>query len=147
MTGRTAALALLCAALAVPPVAPAGPATQQAACWDHADTQAAMNACAVEEYKAADAELNEAYQKALFKYAKAPSRTAALKKAQRAWLEFRDAHVESMFPAENRRVVASVSRMCIELELAKLTRQRVEQLKSLLQRREGEACAIPGEDQ
>lgn len=55
-------------------------------------TQSAMNICAEDEYKKADAELNRVYRQLLPKLEAAHQEK--LKAAQRAWLAFRDAHCE-----------------------------------------------------
>jgi uncharacterized protein YecT (DUF1311 family) len=71
----------------------------QAADCDDAMTQMEMNDCAAEEFAAADADLNAAYQEAraamqqIDRNLDASQRGAesALRAAQRAWISFRDA--------------------------------------------------------
>ena len=53
-----------------------------------ASTQADMNACAAQSFGKADAALNAAYKDLMAKQDKAGQ--AGLKKAQRAWLQYRD---------------------------------------------------------
>ncbi len=73
----------------------AGPALAEPAaagddCLNNATTTVEMQACAVAAHKKADAELNKAYQELL---AKQTGRgKTLLKKAERAWIAFRDAH-------------------------------------------------------
>jgi uncharacterized protein YecT (DUF1311 family) len=55
----------------------------------NANTQIEMNTCAAEQYKAADAKLNETYQNALKRAA--PTQRDLLKKAQISWITLRDA--------------------------------------------------------
>ena len=52
----------------------------------NANTQIEMNTCAAEQYKAADAKLNETYQNALKRAA--PTQRDLLKKAQVSWIRF-----------------------------------------------------------
>lgn len=51
-------------------------------------TQGDMNACAAQSFNKADAALNAAYKQLMAKLDKADQ--ASLKKAQRAWLQYRD---------------------------------------------------------
>jgi len=55
-------------------------------------TQAAMNVCAAEEFRRADAQLNAVYRKLTATLD--ADRRRKLQAAQRAWLAFRDAHCE-----------------------------------------------------
>ncbi len=55
---------------------------------DDAQTQAAMNMCAEKQFKAADAELNRAYNELSSKLE--PNYRAKLKAAEVSWLKYRD---------------------------------------------------------
>lgn len=73
----------------------------------NAQTQADMNQCAYEDFEKADAELNTVYKDAMAA-ARANDKQAAemndnyvgaveeLKKAQRAWIDYRDGHCDGM---------------------------------------------------
>ncbi len=63
-----------------------------------AQTQAELNRAACVRLKNADAELNRLYQQILAAKAKEVDFVAALKKAEAAWIAFRDAHLTSIFP-------------------------------------------------
>lgn len=52
-------------------------------------TQAEMNTCAADSYKKADAELNATYKKLMAKVSTAKDKSL-LKKAQQAWIKYRD---------------------------------------------------------
>jgi uncharacterized protein YecT (DUF1311 family) len=94
-----------------------------------AQTQSDMNQDSCSEYKRIDRQLNETYQRILKEYAGDAVFITRMKEAQRAWLKFRDAHVESMFPKRDKRVAyGSVYPMCNCSALTAITRQRVEQL-------------------
>ncbi len=51
-----------------------------------------------DEYAKADAELNKVYTDVLREYAKDKTFVAKFRQAQRAWLAFTDAHLESLYP-------------------------------------------------
>ena len=58
---------------------------------DYAGSQRQMNACAIRDYQIADADLNDAYAKAMLR-AKDPE---ALRKAQIDWIKRRDARCKA----------------------------------------------------
>jgi uncharacterized protein YecT (DUF1311 family) len=94
-------------------------------------TQADMNMCAADDFRAADADLNRAYQ-ALRSRLSGEGAREALLTAQRAWLALRDAECEfSTSAARGGSVHAMLVRQC----LAEQTRSRTERLKTYL------ACA------
>ena len=106
-------------------------------------TQSEMNRNANEEYKKADIELNNVYQKILTEYKSDSIFIDRLKKAQRIWILYRDAEVEMKFPAENKQLeYGSVYSMCISNFLTNLTKERTEKLKVWLNGiEEGDMCS------
>ena len=58
---------------------------------DDATDQATLSECAVASFSEADAELNARYKEIEHRLAEAPDVKELLKKAQRAWIAFRDA--------------------------------------------------------
>lgn len=110
-------------------------------CWDLAQTQRELEKCAAADYEVADRELNEVYAKVLA--GAGPAEVSAIRKAQRAWIAFRDAEVQTLYSDPGK---GSVTSMCAGILKTQLTRQRTEELKRRLQRREGEVCQTPGED-
>ncbi|WP_017461298.1 lysozyme inhibitor LprI family protein [Dyella ginsengisoli] len=62
-----------------------------------AATQYDMNQCAGQVGEAADKELNATYRAVLKKWAAYPEMIAKLRKAQRAWLSYRDADLAARF--------------------------------------------------
>jgi len=70
----------------------AGSAAAQ--CKDTVSTKD-MQDCADAEYKKADADLNSVYQATLKKLK--PEDAALLKKAERAWVAYRDAHCDAQY--------------------------------------------------
>lgn len=107
----------------------------------NATTQADMNICANEEYEAADTELNTVYKQTVAamraKDAELGDISAdyvgaeeALKKAQRAWIGYRDGQCElAGFEARG----GSMEPMLVSGCLAQLTTARTEELKALLE--------------
>jgi uncharacterized protein YecT (DUF1311 family) len=105
------------------------------ACNDKANTQAEMNACASDELARADNELDEIYRRLLSKAASQPEAIAKIKAAERAWITYRDAYMDAMYPAENKQVeYGSIYPLEANLLRAELTRQQVVAMKDLLKR-------------
>ena len=109
---RGSAIAAILASLLIPQV--------------HAQTQAAMNAQARSEFVQAAAELNRTYEALLTKLPDAEGKEK-LKKAQRAWLAFRDA--EAAFAADKVRAGSMAPTLRYET-ITELTRQRIKQLET-----------------
>jgi len=102
-------------------------------CGDKAKTQMEINACAGDEATRTDAELNAVYRKLL---AAAGSDTEAVEKikaAEKAWLTYRDAYVEAMYPAKDKQAeYGSNYPMEVALLTAKLNGRQTLALKELL---------------
>jgi uncharacterized protein YecT (DUF1311 family) len=108
-----------------------------AAPCDELANQAEMNACAHQEFAAADAALNAQWKKtaAVMKTRDEqdyddgrPSFSAALLESQRAWLKYRDAQCQiSAYEMRG----GSAESMLISGCQARLTRERTEELKVL----------------
>jgi uncharacterized protein YecT (DUF1311 family) len=92
-----------------------------------------MNACASGEAARLDAELNEVYRKLLSQAASQAGAVAKVKAAERAWIAYRDAYLDAMYPAEDKPAeYGTIYPMEAELLRAKLTQQQVTALKELL---------------
>jgi uncharacterized protein YecT (DUF1311 family) len=106
-------------------------------------TQQDLNNDACNSYKKADQELNSVYQQIQHEYSNDKVFLAALTKAQLAWIAFRDAEEEALFP---KRIVGSysygrVEPMCRCFTREKITAQRVKELKVWLEgAEEGDVC-------
>ena len=102
------------------------------ACNAKAVAQPELNACAADEAARVDAELNRVYRELLSKNSDDPAAVEKIKKAQRAWVAYRDAYVEAMFPAEDKQAeYGSMYPMEVDQILATLTRRQVDALKEL----------------
>jgi len=106
---------------------------QYTACNKKAKIQLEFNACANEEATRVDAELNDVYRQLLSKAASDPEAVGKIKAAERAWMTYRDAYMEAMYPAKDKQVeYGSMYPMESALLRAKLTKQQVAALKDLL---------------
>ena len=103
--------------------------------------QAEMNRCAYLDFQAADRELNQLWPQMIAaarradaeinrEFDQAPTSEAALRNAQRAWITFRDEHCT--YEGHEARG-GSMETMLYEGCRATLTRQRIEQLRGLLE--------------
>lgn len=105
----------------------------------NASTQADINACAANQYQAADKKLNQTWQDVL-KRAQ-PAQRELLKKAQTAWIDLRDADCAFISSAtEGGSIQPMIHSQC----LADKTEEREAYLASLLQCEEGDlSCPLP----
>ena len=106
-------------------------------------TQSQMNQNTCKQYERADAELNNVYKQVLSEYAKDTEFIGKFREAQRAWVAFRDAHLESLYPAKDKLAeYGSVYETCRCLVLTDLTKQRTEMLRQWLKGvKEGDVCS------
>ena len=106
---------------------------QYRACNQRAKVQMEINECASKEAARVDAELNEVYRKVLSEAADSPDAVVKIKAAQRAWMAYRDAYIEAMYPAKDKQTeYGSMYPMEVDQLTAKLTRQQVTALTELL---------------
>jgi len=111
---------------------------QYRACNEKAKTQMEMNVCASDEAARVDAELNDVYRKLLSKAASPPEAAAKIKAAEGAWIAYRDAYMDAMYPAKDKQTeYGSIYPMDADLLRAKLTQQQVTALKDLLEQYSG----------
>ena len=91
-----------------------------------------MNACASEEAARDDAELNREYRKLLSIAGKDHERVAKIESMERAWIAFRDAYLDAMYPAKDKQAeYGSIFPMEADMVRAKLTRQQIAALREL----------------
>ena len=95
--------------------------------------QSEMNRCANLDAQAADADLNRVYQALLSKLRNDLNAIKKLKDAQRAWLAFRDAHMQELYPADDKqREYGSIYPMCSAQVATAMTKERTAQLRKML---------------
>ena len=106
-------------------------------------TQSDTNQDACTRYKNADAEMNRLYRQVLSSYKSDAVFTRKLRIAQRAWTQFRDAHLESLYPRRDKlSAYGSAHPMCRCLALAELTDERARELKKWVTgAEEGDVCS------
>ncbi|HWQ31452.1 MAG TPA: lysozyme inhibitor LprI family protein [Blastocatellia bacterium] len=104
-------------------------------------TDLMANAC--RQYREADAEMNRVYQQILKAYGKDTLFIGKLKLAQRAWLRFRAAHLDALYPQSDKRsAYGSFNGDCQCLARAELTLKRTDELRRWLKgTEEGDVCA------
>ncbi len=96
--------------------------------------QSELNRCADEDARAVDAELNRLYQELLSKNRGDENATKKLRDAQRAWVAFRDAQLQALYPVEDKqREYGSIYPMCYAEVAAAMTKERIAQLRRMLQ--------------
>jgi uncharacterized protein YecT (DUF1311 family) len=100
-----------------------------------AGTQMELNACALDEFKRADQELNATYAALMKKENQDPTFIRKLRAAQRAWIAFRDAEIESTYACNEKdaRVCwGSMLPLSVSAYKTKLTRERTARLRRSL---------------
>jgi uncharacterized protein YecT (DUF1311 family) len=103
-------------------------------CWKTAMAQSEMNRCADEDARAADAELDHVYQDLLSKTKDDANATKKLRDAQRAWVAFRDAQLEALYPAQDKqREYGTIYPMCFAIVATTMAKERTAQLRRMLQ--------------
>lgn len=112
------------------------------ACFDKANTQQDMNACAAADLKRADTDLNRTYQSLLAKWKSDPVAIQKLRAAQRAWIVFRDAHLAELFPKQPAEYGSSYA-MSFAMAGADVARQRTKMLNDMLHPKEGDVGSNP----
>jgi uncharacterized protein YecT (DUF1311 family) len=103
------------------------------ACESRAKTQREFDVCAVDESKRVDADLDRVFSRLLTLAAKTQGAVAKIRVAQSAWLAYRDAYVEAMFPAEDKQAeYGSSYLMKLNLLYATLAQRQIAALELLL---------------
>jgi uncharacterized protein YecT (DUF1311 family) len=92
-----------------------------------------------------DEELNKTYNKVLNEYKSDTLFIRRIKEAQRAWIKFRDAHLESRFPSTSNtnqyNEYGSIYPYCACVIMTELTKERIKQLQAWLNGTiEGDVC-------
>jgi uncharacterized protein YecT (DUF1311 family) len=90
-------------------------------------TQLEMNQAARAEYDKADAELNQVYTRILRENRGETAFVAKMRAAQRAWVAFRDAHLEALYPKPGS--YGTIYPLCRFQTLTELTKERIKQLR------------------
>ena len=99
-------------------------------CGDYSTTSD-ISGCFCTEAKKADTELNKVYQEVLKTYKKDPKGLAKIKAAEKAWIAFRDAYLESFYNVDEIGSANTLSTCQCQLE-TRLIQERIAQLKFFL---------------
>lgn len=111
------------------------------ACNAKAVSQVEVNKCTEDEFKRADEEMNRAYENLLARAAKNAVAVKKIKAAQKAWLAFREAHLDAVFPAEDKTAAYGVMQpMCGSMLRAEMARDRTKVLETMANPEEGDVC-------
>jgi uncharacterized protein YecT (DUF1311 family) len=106
-----------------------------------AETQASLNADACLDLEHSNAEMKRIQRRIILDHKDEKMFVAAFRKAQQAWMAFRDAQLNAVYP-ESPELYGSANVMCRCFVLNKLTRERIETLKMWLsEEMEGDVCA------
>ncbi|MBX9878593.1 MAG: LprI family protein [Candidatus Obscuribacterales bacterium] len=99
-----------------------------------AQDQMQLGNMAAKDSRSADKALNKTYQLVLLKYSDNSQFISKLKQAELAWIKFRDAYTDSVFPEAktNPDYYGSAFDMCWSATVAQQTTQRTSDLKKLL---------------
>lgn len=99
---------------------------EQTSCWATALTQAAMNQCAVAEFRRAEEEMSGALRELLARAAAArPAAVPKIKAAQASWGAYVEAQIDAMYAAEEKQEhYGTVYPMCVQMLRTKLIAQR-----------------------
>lgn len=108
-----------------------------------AQTQVDMNSDAYQAYQQSDQKLNKVYKRILAEYKNDKNFLSKLKIAEAAWIKFRDAHAESIYPeTDKQQYYGSIFPVCYYSVLKTLTDERIRQLQVWLDGiEEGDACS------
>src|SRR5687767_8450472 len=83
-------------------------------------SQAELNADAARELRAVEAQMDELLRTLANKATGHPEALAKLNRAQAAWVTYRDAHIDSLWPSDDTlRSYGSVHPMCVLMERTK----------------------------
>lgn len=103
------------------------------------ETQLELNEKACQRFSETDQKLNEVYNHILKAYKDDPLFIKNLKTAQKAWIVYRDRHLDALYtPGEH---WGSINPFCRCGELERLTQERLLHLESWLRQEEGDGCA------
>lgn len=97
---------------------------------DKGSTQLEITLDASKSYQDLNVALQQVYKEVLTIYSEDEEFLVFLKRSQQAWINYRDAHINAIWPAieTGSRRLGSAERMCIPMELEELTRVRIKQL-------------------
>jgi uncharacterized protein YecT (DUF1311 family) len=105
------------------------------------ETQAEMNARSCAELDRTNKDMADAFNLVVGAHGSDAVFARKFKRAQQAWEDFRDAHMEAVYPQNDKELnYGSIYPTCRCVLLTELTVARIAQLKRFLEMAEGTAC-------
>jgi uncharacterized protein YecT (DUF1311 family) len=105
--------------------------------------QSEMNHCADLDARQADADLSRVYGELLSNLKSHDNAIKKLRAAQRAWLAFRDARLQELYPAPDKQAeYGSMYQMCYAQVATAMTKERTAQLRRMLE--DKDPCDVLG---
>jgi uncharacterized protein YecT (DUF1311 family) len=105
------------------------------------ETQAEMNARSCAELDRTNKDMDEAYNQVVAAHGSDAVFARKFKRAQQVWEDFRDAHMDAVYPQNDKELnYGSIYPTCRCVLMTELTVARVAQLKRFLEMAEGTAC-------
>ena len=103
------------------------PAAHDSSGKEQALSQRDMTMGAIKSYQELDAALQRIYEEILVLYSDDEEFLVFFKRSQQAWIKYRDAHINAIWPAieTESRILGTAERMSIPMELEETTRQRI----------------------
>jgi tetratricopeptide (TPR) repeat protein len=106
------------------------------------NTQSGMTEIAEEDYDKSEKEMNTMYAQILEEYKEDGNFIKKMKKSQEAWLKYRKAYMNALYPGPSKEYFWSAYPMCWYLEAKKLTQTRINELKGWTDGvEEGDMCS------
>jgi uncharacterized protein YecT (DUF1311 family) len=106
-------------------------------------SQNEMNICEAEQYQTADTDLNQTYRTLLSKYKSDTQFVEKLRLAQEAWLNFRDAYLDSIYYQKDKlQAYGSVYPTCKAILLTRLTIERTTGIEAGCSIQRRAKCAV-----
>ena len=104
------------------------------------DSQLGIGKSAITDLATEEAEMARLLDRLTSQAAGKPDAIATLDRVQAAWLAYRDAQVQAMWPFPARASYGSAYPMCVDDVKAQLTKIRVSELRAMLEPVEGDVC-------
>lgn len=128
---RHIALALFVCLISIPSVSQES--AQYRACTLTAHTQAELNTCASKEALRADTQLDGVLKQLLSRAKGDSNAIEKIKAAEKAWLTYRDAYIDAMYPAIDKQAeYGSMYPAQVDILRAKLTEEQTAAVRELL---------------
>lgn len=108
----------------------------------YSQTQSELNLAEKHKFESIEEEMEAIYESIFSEYKGYDLFLEKLKRSQDAWKDYRELHLEALYPEEDKLVnYGSVYPMCYWIEMSQLTRIRKDELEKWLKAKpQGEVC-------